>query len=264
MSNRTNNYKWLGWLLAGAVVMSACSGARTIHLGPTSEVVIEKQTVAAKTAIAMGPKLTPGWREDQPVAITSDKMTYLNDGEITIFQGHVHVKQEGLELKAPYLKVSSSSGQALAKDGVQLVDRIQDAVIKARELDYQHDLSHVTARQDVHLATKDDAGNAMKLSSDQLDWQPNSGNGRAQGQVVVHYKAVTATAGIMTFSDQEKKIVLKADPQKVLEQPLVINEGDRISGQQITLLMNDNTYIVTGKAQALVNPNREDKEKGLK
>ncbi len=264
MSNRRTKHAWNVWLLLGAGVLAACSGPRTIHLGAMSEIVVEKKSIPSKATASPEPKLTPTWSEDRPVTIISDKMTYLNEGEITIFEGHVHVTQDGLELRAPYLKVSSSSGRALARNGVELTDHIQDAVIQARELDYQHDLSHVTARQQVHLITKDDTGNVIKLNSDQLDWQPNSGNGRAQGQVVVYYKAVTATAGIMTFSDQEKKIVLQPDPQKTQVQPLVLNKDDRITGRQITLLMNNNTYIVTGKAQALVNPNQDGKQRGLK
>lgn len=265
MINQVSGQPWsLMAIILAALFLSACGGPKTITIKPDSRVIINKKPVDQSKTPSSNKQPSRTWRDDGPVTISSDRMTYLDDQEETVFEGQVKVRQEGLTLSSPYLKVNVISGQALAMGGVRLVDQEQAAVLQAEEMLYARDLSSVSARKNVVLTSKDEQGYFMKLQSNQLDWEPKAGSGEARGNVTAYYKNTTATAEVMLFSDKNQTIIMKKGSEQITQRPEVRQDQDRIIGDLITLKINEQNYIVSGQAEAYIDTSQSKQQREVK
>jgi lipopolysaccharide export system protein LptA len=200
--------------------------------------------------------------EDRPVEITSDRMDYQNQGKVTVFRGRVKVNQVSTWLFTPYLEVRSDDGLALAREGIRLIDHERGLTVTAKEMDYQKNLSHVIARQDVRLRSHDQQGLPLQVRSNRLEWWSDRREALATGNVTFYYRNITATAGTMHYRQADQILVLQQDPQAPDKTLPTIKQGtDVLTGDTITIQIQKKQYEAQGHAQALIITSKDEKAK---
>jgi lipopolysaccharide export system protein LptA len=233
------------------LVLTACA-ARVLTPLPERPAAVK----AAATAVVKADgdaRLRPP-AEDRPAQITSDRLVYSNQGRVTVFQGNVNVRQDAARLESPYLEVRSEDGQAIASQGVRLIDLERGVTVTAQTLEYRRNLANAKARGDVRLYSHDDQGEPMNLRSDRLAWDTTRKEALAEGGVRVTYRGSTATAEAMHYRQSEQIITLSPAGNTSAARPQIVQEGNTITGNVITLRLNERVYEVSGTAHADLAP----------
>ncbi|MEW6516305.1 MAG: LptA/OstA family protein [candidate division FCPU426 bacterium] len=244
-----------GAALAAMALLAGCAVPIRIDLQPGEKVTLKlSPTPVSTSTVSSDGKRMAAPDKSQPVQITADRMQYQDQGQVTVFTGHVRVNQESAWLLAPYLEVQSRDGLAYARGGVRLIDHYRGITLTAKEMDYRRNLADVEVRKNVRVLTHDDQGQPLRIRCDRLDWNTEAETARAREQVVVHYKNITATAGDLRFSQEAETLLLLPPVEKPGERPEIIRGWDRITGEQITLRIKDRVYEVEGSARAVVLP----------
>lgn len=243
---------------SGLCLLAACAGP---VLEPVREPAPQPKAAAAGPGAGSSPpanqRLQP-LSEDRPVAITSDRLTYLEQGKITVFQGHVSARQDTLRLEAPYLEVRSADNRTHAKNGVRITDSARDITITARELDYQENLLNATASGQVVVDARDDRGQPLRIRSDRLDWNVGKKRMQAQGRVQVTYGGNTATAERMDYQEADQTVVLKPGTAAGSPQPTIMQADNIIRGNLLTLRLRERIYEAQGSAWGNINPRAKE------
>jgi lipopolysaccharide export system protein LptA len=241
------------WLPALALLALAGCAPRVLSpaIGGTAPAGVRGNsgTAAANPAASRDARLRPP-SEDKPVAITSDKLAYTQQGQVTVFSGHVHVRQEGATLEAPYLEVRSQDGQAVARQGIRLLDNERGVTLTAQELTYKENLGHAQARGDVRVASRDDRQQPLNLASDYLEWDLQKKNMQARDRVRVNYQGMTATAQALDFAQVAEVAHLTSPGGKPGERPRIEQDGDVITGDSLLLKIKERRYEAHGNARA--------------
>jgi lipopolysaccharide export system protein LptA len=250
----------LAWGVVGicAVLLVGCATGKTVRLESNQKIVVPRDKEKESKAVSEeeSERLRPP-KKESPMQITSDRMIYQEAGKITLFLGNVQVNQEKAWLYTPYLQVRSELGTASARNGIRLIDHERGVTVTAKELDYQDDLSNIVVRKNVKVKTHDEQGLALCLYGHEMEWNKKSEIVIARGNVVVHYKDTTATADSMTFYQQQKKLELAKKANEDGKDPTVWQKENMITGQMITLLINEKTYEVDGSARAIILPEKK-------
>jgi|GEM_PF-4871127 len=240
--------------ILGLALLSACVPRATSMRIPIPDDLEKSAAVAgSNTATAAGnPRLQPP-DEDKPVQITSDRLEYRNQGQVTVFRGRVKVNQTASRLSTPYLEVRSDDGLALARDGIELVDYERGLTVTAQEMTYRKNLSHIIARQKVRLRSRDEQGVPLSVRSQRLEWWSDRREALASGEVVFHYKDITATADTMHYRQADQILILKQDGPSAQDKAPEIRQGtDVLRGEIITIQIQNRKYEAQGAAQALI------------
>jgi len=188
--------------------------------------------------------------QDKPVAITSDRLSYTQQGQVTVFTGHVNVRQEGTLLEAPYLEVRSQDGQAVARQGIRLVDFERGVTLTAQELTYKENLAHAQAHGDVRVASTDERHQPLKVTSENLEWDTQKKDMKARDHVRVNYQGMTATAQALDYGQASELAELTSPGGKPDERPRIVQEGDVITGDKLILKIKERRYEAHGSARA--------------
>lgn len=210
-------------------------------------------TTATAASAPEDPRLRP-LSEDKPAQITSDRMSYSEQGRVTVFQGRVRVRQETMRVETPYLEVRSEDGRALARRGVRIIDHARGLTVTAQELEYRQNLTNATARGRVHLDSHDSQGQPLQMRSERLDWDQRLKEALAGGSVQVNFRGATATAESMRYRQDEQKVELTGAGNTLSARPQIEQEGNTITGDVILLRLSDRVYEVTGSARAELTP----------
>jgi lipopolysaccharide export system protein LptA len=238
---------WLACCLVGLTV-AACA-PRVFTPFP------ERTPAAVKSAAPETKNVVPARpAEDLPAQITSDRLVYTNQGRVSVFQGNVTVRQGATRVEAPYLEVRSEDGQAFAREGVRLIDSEQGVTLTARELEYRRSLANAKARGDVRLVSHDNRGESVRLRSDRLAWDTAHKEALAEGGVRVTSQGSTATAEGLHYRQSDQIIELNAAGNSLAARPQIVQDGNTITGQVITLRLNERVYEVSGTAHADLMP----------
>lgn len=238
-------------------LLFACSVKHNLRKEPVPKAA-KNGSLATTAATATSEKKTLAVSQDVPVDIRSDRMRYQNQGQVTIFQGHVQVVQPKAVMQTPYLEVRSNQGLAYARQGVRLEDYTRGMTVTAQELDYSKNLSDVEIRNQVKVKTQDEKGQTLMIQSKKLEWHADKDEALATGAVVVHYQNTTATAETIHFQSAADKLVLSSEPKDKL--PEMQRGPDRISGQVITVYPKEKIYEVDGMAKAIIQPQAAAKQ----
>jgi lipopolysaccharide export system protein LptA len=204
---------------------------------------------AAAVPVAQDARLRP-MSENKPVAITSDRLAYTQQGQVTVFTGHVNVRQESSVLEAPYLEVRSQDGQAVARQGIRLVDNERGVTLTAQELTYKENLAHAQARGDVRVASTDERQQPLKVASEFLEWDTKTKDMKARDHVRVNYQGMTATAQALDYAQVTELAVLTSPGGKPQERPRIEQAGDVITGDKLILKIKERRYEAHGSARA--------------
>ncbi|NTV53208.1 MAG: LPS export ABC transporter periplasmic protein LptC [Candidatus Firestonebacteria bacterium] len=192
--------------------------------------------------------------EDKPVAITSDRLVYTQQGQVTVFTGRVQVRQAGALLEAPYLEVRSQDGQAVARQGIRLTDSERGLTLTAQELTYKENLAHAQARGNVRVSSLDDKQQPLKVAGEYLEWDAQKKDMKAREHVRVNYQGMTATAEALDYAQAAQVAELTSPDAKPDERPRIEQDGDLITGDKLLLKIKERRYEAHGSARAEITP----------
>jgi lipopolysaccharide transport protein LptA len=229
---------------------------------PTPVVATGANSATAKVSPVSDSSRTKPFSEDRPVAIDSDRLSYTQQGQVTVFQGHVRVQQETTRLDAPYLEVRSQDGQAVARQGIRLVDHTRGITVTAQEMEYKENLSHAQVRGKVKVYSHDDQNQALLVQSGQLEWDAQGKDIKAREKVKVTYRGATATAEAMDYA-QTAQVVEMTSPKAGDARPRIEQNGDIITGDKIILKIKERAYQARGQARADVYPKEKNTGAGF-
>ncbi len=244
----------LGTLACAPRVVTPPSAATPTLTGTAAGVT--KTAAPLATHASEDARLKP-LAEDKPVAITSDRLSYTQQGQVTVFQGRVKVVQETTRLDAPYLEVRSQDGQGVARQGIRLVDHARGITVTARELEYKETLSHATVRGNVKVVSHDNENQTLVVKSESMEWNAQGKDIQAKERVVVTYRGSTATAEVMDYS-QTTQVAVLSSPGKNAALPKIEQEGDVITGKTLILKTKERIYEARGSARAEIWPKEKN------
>ncbi len=191
--------------------------------------------------------------QEQPVRITSERLTYKDQGQVAEFTGRVRVLQGSTRLEAPYLEVHSEDGRAWARNGVRVIDHERGVTVTARELEYLENLNDAAAQGQVRMISHDGRGNPFQVDCDRMEWKSERKEVLARGHVRVTFQGTTATAEAMLYRrDPQVVEFLPARPGEA--RPKIEKGNGTITGDRITLRLNERAYEAEGSAQADILP----------
>lgn len=236
--------------LAGIAFFSGCALKRPglLHAEATP-VHSRSNTATAKAADTEADRMKP-LSENRPVNIVSDHLTYTDQGRVTIFTGHVKVRQEATQLQAPYLEVRSTDGQAFAKQGIRMIDLERGVTVTAQELEYKDTLEHALVHGQVQVDSHDQQGIPLRLTSEQLEWNAQSKEIKARERVKILYQGTTATAEAMDYDQVRQLVELSRPKDSKASLPRIEQDGNIIMGEKIFLHLKNHTYEARGSAYA--------------
>ena len=181
--------------------------------------------------------------------ITSENAIYLNGEEIGSFTGNVQMQEEDQVLTSDSLKIDSKNNIATAHGSVNFKD--SEYSLKTKLLIFYTEADSGIAKGDVEFIQKGQTINAGQIVYKK---EPNNAASyRAEKNVTIIEEDRIATCGISIYN-------AISDQSKLLENPIVVQEGQQISGGEIHLQYSqDKLSLLSIPEEAHIIYNREGK-----
>jgi lipopolysaccharide export system protein LptA len=242
------------WVWAACAVAWSLAACAPRALSPGIAATPTRSSARPAAAAAPAAPAEPGrlgtYSPEAPAQVTADRMIYTQQGQVSVFQGRVRVTQGPTKMESPYLEVRAQDGRGTARQGVRLTDPTRGLTVTAQELDYTQTLDNAQARGNVRLDTHDDQGEALRLNCERLDWDNRAQTALARGAVRATYRDATATAESMQYLRAAQVLELQQAPGSGSPQPRVEQAGSTITGNVITLRLQERVYEAKGAARA--------------
>ena len=208
---------------------------------------------------------------------TADRIDYRDNTEELLFQGHVAFGRparnnssgttitngkEPFQLTSDRLSLASSTKNFTTSGGAKLVQN--DFVGTAAQMMYNDNRQELTLSGNVQfnrIARKNGSLKEAKnrepfqLMSNQLVLAVNSKNFVAAGQAALDHPDFRGTADQIEYDDLAQRLLMKG--HAVLKRP----QGETVQGEQITINLDDKSFIVNNKVNLSFDVKQDDNGK---
>jgi lipopolysaccharide export system protein LptA len=185
--------------------------------------------------------------KDTPVQLAAETIEYDANQKFVQAKGNVKMTQEGSVLSGPYAEYRGDTGIAVINGGITLTDDTIRLTGEQVEYDTNSGLGFVSGQP--RMEDQDGAW----MTGNKIEYNAREDQAVVIGSVhVVHPgRQIDATADRATYFDKERKVVLSGNAR-------AIQEGNTLSGETLTIYMENKALDVKGNTKLIIIPNEKE------